>query len=114
MPSLDDKRHEAVEAVNQLTTLLARCEEFYWASVLYPIKDALENWDLDEAVTMYRAIPMTGMGGFPDLVLSELNGHIVRDYYDDNAVLKSLTASLRQAMAALDACVQHGEEPPLG
>ncbi len=101
MPTLQEKTENAIDAVTQLVALLERCREFRWASKFIPIKDALEDLDFDKALFLYSRIPMPNMGGFLDLILAEINGHQIRSYEEDNAVLDQLRGAVSKTFGNL-------------
>jgi hypothetical protein len=113
VPSLDEKRENAIAAAKAMITLLERCREFDWAARIYPILDSLEAYDLDNAVARYAEIPMPNMGGFLDLVLSQENGHIVRDYNGDNQLLDAIRGALGKTIANLRIYIKHEFDHPL-
>ena len=113
MPTLEEKHENAVEAVNQLIALLERCKEYWWASKFYPIKDALEDLEYDRAIDLYGKIPMPNMGGFLDLILSDTNGHIVRDYDKDNKLLDKLRDAVSKTIGNLRVYINYELDKPL-
>ena len=102
MDRIEVKRQNSLEAVRELIALLERCNAFNWAGKFHNVKDALEAYDLDKAITSYKRIPMPNMGGFLDLILCKENGHNVRDRDVDNELLITIGSALSQAMYNLD------------
>ncbi|MBJ6802675.1 hypothetical protein [Geomonas propionica] len=113
MPILQAKKENAIDAVSQLIALLERCREYGWASKFIPIKDALVDLDFDKAIHLYSRIPMPNMGGFLDLILSERNGHLVRSYDEDNALLEMLRGVVSQAIGNLRLYLSYEIDRPL-
>ncbi len=113
MPTLEEKHNNAIEAINQLIALLERCKEYGWASEFYPIKDALEDMDYDKAIDLYGPIPMPNMGGFLDLILSDINGHLVRDYDKDNELLNKLRDAVSRTISNLRVYINYELDKPL-
>ena len=107
MPTLEQKTENAIDAVNQLIVLLERCREYNWASKFYPIKDALDALDYDKAIELFSRIPMPNMGGFLDLIISDINGHRVRDYEQDNELLNQLRGSVSETIGNLRAYLNY-------
>ena len=84
MPTLEEKANNALEAVNQLITLLERCGEGNWASEFRPVETALKTALKDnkdnkykKAIDLYGSVPKPAVGSFPDLILCDDNGHKV-------------------------------------
>lgn len=113
MPTLREKKENAIAAVAQLVALLERCREFGWASRFTPIKDALEELDFNKAVHLYADIPMPNMGGFLDLILSEQNGHVVRNQDEDNALLEKLRGAVSKTIGNIRLYTTHEIDRPL-
>jgi len=102
MDRLEAKRLNCLEAVTELLALLERCKAFNWAGRFHAVKDALSDYDLDKAISLYKSIPMPNMGGFLDLILCKENGHSVRDKEIDNKLLINLGSSLSQTISNLE------------
>jgi len=113
VPSLDEKRENAIAAAKAMLTLLERCREFDWAARFYPVLDSLEAYDLNNAVARYEEIPFANMGGFLDLLLCKENGHTVRDVDSDNQLLGSIRAALTLAIANLVVYLKNQLDQPL-
>lgn len=113
MPTLEEKHNNAIEAINQLIALLERCKEYGWVSEFYPIKDALEDMDYDKAIDLYGQIPMPNMGGFLDLILSDINGHLVRDNDKDNELLNKLRDAVSRTISNLRVYINYELDKPL-
>jgi hypothetical protein len=113
VPSLDEKRENAIAAAKSMITLLERCGASAWAARMYPILNSLEARDLDDAITRYKEIPMTGMGGFLDLILSEEGGHTIRDYDADNKLLERTRGALGKTIGNLRVCLKYEFDRPL-
>ena len=69
MDRIEVKRQNSLEAVRELIALLERCNAFNWSGKFHYVNDALEAYDLDKAIILYKRIPMPNMGGFLDLIL---------------------------------------------
>ena len=113
MSTLDAKRQNAIAAARALITLLERCRVQGWPSYIYPILDALNEYELDRAIHLYKVIPMPNMGGFLDLVLSEQNGHSVRDYDRDNELLEETRGALGKSIGNLRVFMEYELDHPL-
>jgi len=112
MPDLGQKVENASQAVRALIALLERCRENSWAAHFYPIADALEACEIDKAIALFELIPMPNMGGFLDLVLSEQNGHEVRDYEQDNNLLNACRSSVSKTIGNLRVFVEYELDYP--
>lgn len=113
MPTLQEKKENAIDAVGQLIALLERCRVSGWAATFIPIKEALEYLDFHQAIYLYSCIPMPNMGGFLDLVLSEQNGHVIRNYEEDNALLVKLGGVVSKTISNLRLYLSYEIDRPL-
>jgi hypothetical protein len=113
MPTLQEKKENAIDAVGQLIALLERCREYGWASKFIPIKDALEDHDFDKAIYLFSCIPMPNMGGFLDLILSAQNGHLIRNYEEDNALLEKFRGLVSKTISNLRLYLSYEIDRPL-
>ena len=56
---------------------------------------------------------MPNMGGFLDLILSDTNGHIVRDYDKDNELLDKLRCAVSKTIVNLRVYINYELDKPL-
>lgn len=113
MPTLQEKKENAIDAVGQLIALFERCHVVGWAATFIPIKDALDDLDFHKAIYLYSCVPMPNMGGFVDLVLSEQNGHVIRNYEEDNALLEKLRGVVSKTISNLRLYLNYEIDRPL-
>ena len=113
MPTLEDKRQNAIDASRALITLLVRCGELHWPARIHRILDELTDYKLDDAIDCYQAIPMGSMGGLLDLILCTENGHTVRNADADNALLGAAIGALGKTIGNLRVYMRHELDHPL-
>lgn len=113
MPSLDEKVDNAISATAALIKFLEHRQEFGWADRFYPILHALKSYELDQAIRLYKSIPMPNMGGFLDLVISEQNGHNVKDYEKDNKLLGECHGAVSKSIGNIRVYIQYELDHPL-
>lgn len=107
MPSLEEKSENAFEALTQLIAHLERCNEYTWAGRFYPVKEAIESFEFEKAIRLYKLIPMPNMGGFLDLVLCKENGHNVQSYAEANELLGKLQGAVSKSIGNLRVYIEY-------
>jgi hypothetical protein len=113
VPSLDQKTQNAIDASQALIDLLVRCGELHWPARIHRIRDALQDYELDRAVSVYESLPMGGMGGLLDLYLCKENGHTIRDVAADNKTLGAAIGALGKSIGNLRVYMQYEIDNPL-
>jgi hypothetical protein len=68
MDNLESHRASALAAIKSFMVVLDSEQLSGWADKFRPICDALESGDTRMAVSLYRSIPVGGMGGLSDIL----------------------------------------------
>ncbi len=101
MEASEERRVKAIDAVNALSEFMYSKGMDGWAKKYEVISKALEENNIQHAVSQEDYIPKGGMGGLTDLYICKENGHTTSDPEKDNALLLQYIGLVSQAFAQL-------------
>ena len=97
----ESRRINALNAVNALSTFMRSKGMEGWAKRYEVISRALEENNIQHAVSQEEHIPKGGMGGLTDLYICKENGHITDNPETDNTLLMKYIGQVSQAFSQL-------------
>jgi uncharacterized protein (DUF1810 family) len=107
---LEQKRHNALQLVEQLIVFLDSHDLGIWSPPLREVADALRRGDDLAAIAANAAIPRVNMGSFGDFYVVDRAG---QGDANADAAFRRLDGAVGQAMANIRVYLDHGLDHPL-
>ena len=101
MDEKKERRIKAIDAVNSLSDFMRSKGVDELAKRYEVISKALQEKNIQHAVSQEGYIPQGGMGSLTDLYISKANGHNTSDPEKDNALLMKYIEEVSHAFAQL-------------